>query len=804
MPPLPGTTLAGRSPGRTPTLEALEDRTLLSGTPLLNLGGLTVNPTYAAADILVQFRPGTTPAPALAGTTLSGPLGLLPGLYEVQLPPGASVGAALAAYQADPLVQRAEPDYQLRTSMVPSDPLFGQQWALRNTGQDGGTAGADIHATGAWDVTQGDRPVVVAVMDSGIDYDHPDLYLNIWINQAEIPRSRLQNLVDVDHDGIISFRDLNNPINQGPGKITDVNHDGSIDAGDILAPMVRDAQGRDTGAGGWAYPGNTQDGDTAHPNDFIGWNSNANTNNPFDDYGHGTHVAGIIGATGDNGKGVAGVDWNVLLMPVKFLNADGFGSVGQFIAGLNYAVAHGAKISNNSWSGAGYSQILYDAIANARAHGQIFVAAAGNGGTNNDTAPSYPAAIALDNVVAVAATDHNDNLASFSNYGPSTGALAAPGENILSTVPGGGYAANSGTSMAAPFVTGALALVWGQHPTWSYTQVISQVLRTVDRLPALAGKTVTGGRLDLAAAVGAAATVSAAPRVVGAAWSGPQPGTLNAVRLTFDQGMNVATLTPGTIFLTGPGGRALAVSAVRVVSGSNNRSFDILFATQTTPGTYTLRVGPNVRDSRGSLMTPYQGSYVLANSQTFSASPNATIGPNNRAVSLLTIGSDIPIADINVRVNITFPYDGDLILHLQAPDGTDIMLAKYVGGSGQNFISTVFDDEAGTWILNGRAPFTGSYRPLVALSNLDGKNARGTWKLWVENISGSYHGTLNSWSLTILRGTAVKTASSAPLHSAGSSAPLHRTQPPEDVPFGSAVEMGMVSRILEEQKRRPA
>src|SRR5579885_1633287 len=171
----------------------------------------------------------------------------------------------------------------LTVAQVPNDTRFSEQWGLLNTGQAGGKAGDDIHAPQAWDVTKGSRKVVVSVMDTGIDYNHPDLYQNIWLNQAEIPLSRKANLIDVDGDGLITFADLNDSRNQGAFKITDVNGDGRIDAADVLAPMVRDVNGNDTGQGGWAFPGNTLDGDTAHPNDFIGWNFVNNTNNPFDD-----------------------------------------------------------------------------------------------------------------------------------------------------------------------------------------------------------------------------------------------------------------------------------------------------------------------------------------------------------------------------------------------------------------------------------------------------------------------------------------------------------------------------------------
>jgi subtilisin family serine protease len=505
-----------------PRLEALEDRTLLSGggpANVIDLSGLSLASTYSSSDILVQFRtdPATSAASTLlpAGTSLGQQLGLVSGLYEVPLSPGVSVEAALNAYRSDANVIDAEPDYDLGSSGIPAVSQFGSQWNFRNTGQAGGTPGADIHATTAWNVTTGSPSLVVAVNDTGIDYDHPDLYQNIWINQAEIPASRRANLHHINANGTldtnpndpVTFKDLNDPRNQGAFKITDVNGDGRIDAADILAPMVRDAQGHDTGKGGWAFPGNTLDGDTAHPNDFVGWNFVANDNDPFDDNGHGTHVAGIIGAAANSGP-VVGVDWNVQLMALKFMDANGQGTDDMAADAIRYAADHGARVSNNSYGGP-YSVALDNAVQYAATKnfgpgqgvGQVFTVAAGNNGVNIDQTPSYPASIAQPNVLSVAATDTDGSLAWFSNYGPRTVDVAAPGVNVYSTVPGGGYAYKSGTSMATPYAAGVAALLLAKDPSLSASQVIDRIVKTATPEPALAGKTLSGGILNAGAAL---------------------------------------------------------------------------------------------------------------------------------------------------------------------------------------------------------------------------------------------------------------------------------------------------------------
>jgi subtilisin family serine protease/subtilisin-like proprotein convertase family protein len=761
-------------------LEALEDRTLLSvtTTPVLDLNGLTVNTNqYSATDILVRFQvpPGSSGGPALvAGTTLASPLPLVPGLFQVNLSPGMSVPQALAAYRAEPGVLDAEPDYQLRVSTVPNNPLFSQQWNLRNTGQTGGTPGADIHAQEAWNVTTGSPRIVVAVMDTGIDYNSPDLYQNIWINQDEIPdqwytKSSASSGYDrlvykwqirTETPGVITFRDLNNPANRG--LVWDNNGDGRIDAGDLLRPISQ---------GGWMN-GSTRDGDSAHPDDLFGWNFVSDTNNPLDDNGHGTHVSGILGAAGDSGSGVAGVDWNVQIMPVKFIGSGGSGSISAFIQGLNYAVQHGAKISNNSWEGAPQIQALHDAISNAQAHGQIFVAAAGNGGSNNDQAGDYPASYSqsLNNVVAVAATDNTDHLASFSNWGPNSVELAAPGVAILSTLSGGGYGQMSGTSMATPEVTGALALVWGLHPSWSYTQVIDQVLSTVDHLPGLQGRVATGGRLDLAAAVGWNLSTRLTPAVSSVRVEGLTASSMNSLWLTFNEPIDVSSFSSSAVRLTDFAGRPIPVD-VRVVNNSGDRQVVLLFSNQSTAGTYRLSIDSSIRDLQGNPLQPYQAIITLHGTQTYVNNSSTTINAHSTATSTITVPPGLTVGHVQVQLNIRYPDDWDLDIHLISPQGTSIELVSRRGGIGADFQNTVLDDAAGTALAYGHAPFAGTFRPDWDFRPLNGQDATGVWKLSIDDVGG-HSGTLLGWSLTltptkkgapsIVKISAVSAASSTP------------------------------------------
>ena len=346
-----------------------------------------------------------------------------------------------------PFVLYAELDGIQRTTAQPTDANFALQYALRNTGQtvngDPGTAGSDIRATAAWDVTTGDPNFVVAVIDTGTLYTHPDLAANIWSNPGET---------------------LNGADDDGNGLVDDIR--------------------------GWDYAGLDND--------------------PLDIGGHGTHTSGTIGAVGNNGIGDCGVAWRCKIAPVRFLGTNG-GLTSDAILSIGYCRTKGIKVSNNSWGSSTYAQSLYDAIALARTSGHLFVAAAGNSSFNTELNPFYPACYDLDNIISVAATTNEDARAFFSNYGATRVDLGAPGNTVHSTYLADGYSFLNGTSMAAPHVTGAAVLVWGLNPAWNYAQVRSRILSTTRPVAGMQGITVTGGVLDLAAAVGAQTTVNTAP-----------------------------------------------------------------------------------------------------------------------------------------------------------------------------------------------------------------------------------------------------------------------------------------------------
>lgn len=331
------------------------------------------------------------------------------------------------------------------SEVIPNDTDFSKLWAMKNTGQRDtenadGVAGADIKATKAWGITTGNKNILVAVIDTGMDYTHPDLKDNVFTNPGESGNGKETNGIDDDANGFID--------------------------------------------------------------DVHGWNfAGVSTNNPMDDNSHGTHVSGTIGAKGNDGYGVAGVNWTASIMPVKFLTGQGSGTLEDAVKAINYATLMGAKVMNNSWGGGGFSQALFDAIKAAHDKGLLFIAAAGNDSADADVDSHYPAGYALDNVIAVAATTNTDGLASFSTFGKRSVHIAAPGNNIYSTVPGGKWDTFSGTSMATPHVAGAAALLWGTNESMSYSDVKSRLLQSRDYVPAVARKVSSQGRLNIYNAV---------------------------------------------------------------------------------------------------------------------------------------------------------------------------------------------------------------------------------------------------------------------------------------------------------------
>lgn len=406
-----------------------------------------VKASFAPGELLVRYRPGTGAERRRAtlerrSATLEERLEA-PGLELVRLSPGVSVREAAQAFEDLPSVRYAEPNFYRYLRFVPDDFGFPKLWGLHNTGQDilgtAGTLDADIDAPEAWETTLGNPAVTVAVVDDGLDYSHPDLELNVWRNPGETGAGREANGVDDAGNGFVD--------------------------------------------------------------DWRGWDFADDDNDPAPvgaDGDHGTHVAGTIAATGDNGIGVIGVAPRVRLMPVRVFGSDGQTTIARLVGAYAYASDNGAEVLNGSFGGGGFSQTERNAIA--AADETLFAVAAGNSATDNDVEANYPCDYSLNNVVCVAATGQDDRLAPFSNFGQENVDLGAPGVNILSTVRGG-YAYFSGTSMATPHVAGAAALLWSQDSAASVGDIRARLLDGVDPLASLADRVASGGRLNLVGAL---------------------------------------------------------------------------------------------------------------------------------------------------------------------------------------------------------------------------------------------------------------------------------------------------------------
>ena len=412
-------------------------------------------------EVLVRFKPGVgldkirTIASA-NNDVVSDEIESVEGLTEINDLDDADAETVASKYAAMTDVVYAEPNFRIElidpplaarrqdlldrqtASNLPNDPQFGDQWAHNNIGQEGGKKRADIDSLRAWQIQKGSEKVVVAVLDSGVDYTHEDLRNNMWIRPENIP----------------------------------------------------------------AY----SDDELGTYNDLNGFNGTDKIADPMDDNGHGTHCAGIIGAEGNNGTGIAGINWKVKIMPLKFLGRGGFGNTDDAIEAINYAIDRKKKgvnirVISASWGSTSKSRALEDTIRAAGDAGILFVAAAGNDGSDNDGRPHYPSNYDLPNVISVAALDRDDQLATFSNFGVKTVHVAAPGKDILSTWLNDEYREASGTSMATPYVSGVAALIIANEPTITLVRLRERLLKSVDKIDALNGKVASGGRICAANAL---------------------------------------------------------------------------------------------------------------------------------------------------------------------------------------------------------------------------------------------------------------------------------------------------------------
>lgn len=415
-------------------------------------------------EVLVKFRPNITLADikkitAKNNDRIEDKIEAVKGLYSIDDLDNKDAKEVAEQYAAmTDYVVFAEPNYQISlddpvqnhsnkdllhrqnssNEVLPNDPMFAEQWALKNSGQNGGKVNADLSALKAWLKTQGSTQVVIAVLDTGVDYTHPDLVENMWFRPENVPQYK--------DDELGTF------------------------------------------------------------NDFHGYNGTDNQADPMDDNGHGTHCAGIIGAEGDNNQGIAGINWKVQIMPLKFLGRGGFGTTKDAIEAINYAIDRkrngvNIRVISASWGSTQYSKALENTIRAAGEEGILFVAAAGNSSTDNDKRPHYPSNYDLPNVISVAALDRNDELASFSNFGVKTVHIAAPGKEILSTWINEDYREASGTSMATPYVSGVAALILATEPNLSVEKLRERLLKSVDKIDSLKNKVQSGGRINASKAL---------------------------------------------------------------------------------------------------------------------------------------------------------------------------------------------------------------------------------------------------------------------------------------------------------------
>lgn len=602
-------------------------------------------------------------------------------LALVELDKSEDVTKVIEQLRANDAVEYAEYNWIVSINATPNDPRFDELYGLHNTGQTGGTDDADIDATEAWDLTIGDRDIVVGVVDTGVDYNHEDLAANMWTNPGEIAG----NGIDDDDNGVID--------------------------------------------------------------DVHGYNAITDSGDPMDDNDHGSHCSGTIGGVGNNGIGVAGVNHEVSIMGLKFLSAGGSGSTAGAIAAIDYAVNmkvnHGVnlRVLSNSWGGGGFSQALADSIEAANAADILFIAAAGNSSNNNDSNPHYPSSYENTNVVAVAATDHNDNMASFSSFGATSVDLAAPGVNVVSTIPGG-YASFSGTSMATPHVAGVAALVLSNNQTLTVAELKAAIMDSVDPKDNLAGLMVTGGRLNAEAAVFEAGppvprfNLAVSPGSAVVVEEGTATYTIDVTSIAgytgnvdlsldvspaFPAGSTTVTGLPTTV--TAPGTATVTVTTSQDTVGGNTAetfSMAITGSDASNPDLDKTRNASLQVRPFGTVEVPFP-------------SPDTPIDiPDNDPTgitSTITVTQPITIQELQIDVNITHTFIGDLQVTLHGPPalGLDPVILHDRAGGGTDNLNQTFTVTA--------------FNDLLAV---------GDWTLHVADFAGADTGTLDDWTIRVI------------------------------------------------------
>jgi uncharacterized repeat protein (TIGR01451 family) len=565
----------------------------------------------AAGEVLVKFRPSAT-KPGMAQAELIADAdrvrkvgGTGAKLIHSRSKDTATLVQELSA-RGD--VVYAEPNYVVHADALPGDPKFSELWGLQNTGYTSGggagTAGADIDAAAAWEISTGSRDNVVAVVDTGIDSTHPDLAANMW---------------------------------SAPAPFT-VN---------IGGQTIQCAAGT------------------------HGFNAITKTCDPKDEYNHGTHVAGTIGAVGNNGVGGVGVNWTASIMDLKFMDATGRGDLAGAIDAIEFAIqakqafagtaGANVRVLSNSWGWNGdFSQALLDQINRANSSDMLFVASTGNGGEdrvgdNNDTAPFYPSSYTAPNVIAVAATDNNDALASFSNYGANSAHLGAPGVLIYSTIMGGLYDYWSGTSMASPHVSGAAALVLSRCAL-DTAALKENLLNNADPIPALSGVTMTGRRLNVNNALLACGAAPAGLSLT--LTDSPDPATASS-DLTYtltvtNEGLSAAT---GVTFVSATSsqgtcsGTGTITCALESLASSATATISIVVKPtaigkiSNTASVSSLETDPNISDNSATAVTTVLGSLT-----SLTLNPISVTG-SKASIATITLNEPAPSGGAVVRLS---------------------------------------------------------------------------------------------------------------------------------------------------------